>query len=404
MKNDSHHESNHGPSSILQRGAFFRRRSPLCLDSYRAPHEALPPALPPKWLYRGLWVSFFLTLLLALGVLLSAVDEFVSAPGVVRPGDYTLVFSPTSGLLESISVEDGAEVQPGDILARLDTLNARRELSRLESAQQQTQVELALARSTARKISAVPVPTEFLFSGVEVHRQREIRALQRDYLSRLEELEKSGAASGVELLNLRLQLIATEALLQRSEQAQNLLEGEFGQAAAEEARERVRLAESRLEALTSELAFQKEEIERAVIRSPREGQILAATRIFPGERVEAGAALFKIAHGGPTELRLYASEDRIDRIQPGQHVRFRANNNPDRLAPMATGKVVAVARDLDLENDQLTAPIHLERRFYRVTVRVEDAPYPLAVGASVQAEIVLGRRPFWRLLFLPGDP
>ena len=392
------------PSSILQRGATFRHDSPLCEEPFRAPHEQLPPALPPVWLHRGTWISVGLTVLLTLWVLLSAVDEFVSAPGVVRPGDYTLVFSQTSGLLDALEVRDGAEVQEGDILARLDTLAARRELSRLEAAIEQTQVELALARSTARKVAAVPGPTEFLFSGVEVDRQREIQALQKDYLSRLEDLEKSGAASGVELLNLRLQLIATEALLRRSEQAQNLLEGEFGQAASEEARERVHLAETRLQALQEEVVFQKEEIERAVLRAPRSGVILAVTPIFPGERVEAGAPLFKITHGGPTELRLYAGEDRIDRVEPGQRVRFRANNNPDRLAPLATGEVVAVAQDLDLESDFVSAPVNPAQRFYRVTVRVENAPYPLAVGAGVQAEIVLGRRPFWRLLFLSREP
>jgi len=384
--------------SLLGRGAAFRMQSPLCDEPFRARHNELPPALPPAWLGWNTRACVICTALLALFVLLSPLDECVFAPGVVRPGDYTLVFSPSEGLLDSLDVRDGDRVEEGQILARLESLAARRELARIEAAIAQTRVELDLARSTARKVSAVPAPPEFLFSGVEVNRQQEIRSLQKDFLGRLEDLEKTGASSKVEILNLRLQLIATEALLQRSEQARGLLDGEFGQAAREEAAERVRLAETRLTALGEELDFQKMELDRLVVRAPRAGVLIAATPLFPGERVAAGAPLFKISHGGATELRLYAGEDRIDRVQPGQLVRFRANNNPDRLAPMATGRVVEVASDLALENEHQPDP--QSRRSYRVTVRVDKAPYPLAVGAGVQAEIVFGRRPFWRLLLM----
>ena len=119
-------------------------------------------------------------------------------------------------------------------------------------------------------------------------------------------------------------------------------------------------------------------------------------RRFSGEKIEAGATLFKITDADRTELRLYASEDRVNLIQPGQLVRFRANNNPDRLAPLAVGRVSRVARDRDLS----TSEDSNSRGTYRVSVDIEKEPYPLAVGATVEAEIVLERRPFWRLLLL----
>ena len=40
---------------------------------------------------------------------------------------------------------------------------------------------------------------------------------------------------------------------------------------------------------------------------------------------------------------------------------------------------------------------------YRIRVAVEKIPYPLAIGAIVQAEIIIDRRPFWRLLFLKAS-
>lgn len=382
----------------LQRASEIRATSQLCDDTYKAPHTELPPVIPPRWLHRGLWATVAGSLLLTAWVLLSPMDEFVSAAGIVRPGEFSMVFSQAGGILESITVRDGETVKTGQILAKLDSAEQERRLARLRQEIEQAGIELALARSTERKVAAAPVPSEFLFSGVEVERQREIQNLQQSYLSRLEELEKSGAASGVELLNLRLQLIATEAMLKRSEKAFALLEGDYGQAAAAEARERVRLIESRLRGLQEEEAFQRDELARRLIAAPRDGVVLATSATYPGERIEVGAPLFQIAVGAKKELRLYATEDRIDRIQPGQAVRFRSNNNPDRLAPMATGRVLEVNRELDL-TDSSTRPSDSKLgEIYRVNVAVDNEPYPLAVGASVQAEIVLGRRPFWRLL------
>lgn len=140
------------------------------------------------------------------------------------------------------------------------------------------------------------------------------------------------------------------------------------------------------------------EFKRLDIISPENGVLLATARRFPGEKIEAGSALFKVTDAARPELRLYASEDRINLIKVGQLVRFRANNNPDRLAPLAIGRVTEVARDRDMNavgntTEQSTAS-------YRVKVAIEREPYPLAVGATVEAEIVLERRPFWRLLFM----
>lgn len=386
-------------SSILAHAARIRRQTPLCGEDFRLTHHDLPKANPPHWLRNGLTASLIIGLLVTVVLLVSPVEEFITAPGVVRAGDATLVFSPVAGLLESIEVVDGSVVRAGDILARLDSREASRALAALREQMARTEIELNLARATRKKIRAAPLPTEFLFSEVELTRQTEVKALQEDYLSKMRELERTGAASGVELLNLRLQVIATSAMLERSRQALALLEGDFGKATEEEATERVHLAEARLRELELRRDFLEEDLERCLIRAPRDGKVSAVTRLFPGEPVGEGVALFSLAHGDGWELRLYPSEDRMDKIQPGQLVRFRANNNPDRLAPLALGRVLDLSRDLTgedlLPDGQLTTTTG-----YRVSVLVQELPYPLVLGAGVEAEIILGRRPFWRLFFL----
>jgi Multidrug resistance efflux pump len=378
----------------------LRKNSPLCTDNYRAPLADLRRAKPPRWMRNSILWGSVLTVAVTVLTLLSPMDEYVTAPGVVRPADYTYVFSRAPGLIESIDILDGERVTKGQVLAKLDGWEIRKQLTQIDGEIAQTEAELAMVQATARKVSAAPVPPEFLFSEVEMERQKEIQTLQQDYLRRLSELQKSGAASTTETLNLRLQLIASESLLKRSQQAYELFKGDYGAAAQAEALEREHMIRARLSALRAKRDLALADLKRLEIVAPVDGVILATARRFPGEKIETGTALFKIADDTRTELRLFASEDRVNLIQPGQLVRFRANNNPDRLAPLGIGRVTRVARDRDLSTSEDTSTTST----YRVTVEIEKEPYPLAVGATVEAEIVLERRPFWRLLFLKPSP
>lgn len=374
----------------------LRKNSPLCSDLYRTALPDLPRVFPPRWMRGSMFWGTALTVAVSLFTLLNPMDEFVTAPGEVRPADYAYVFSRASGLIESIEILDGQRVTKGQVLARLDGWEVRKQMTQIDGEIAQAEAELAMAQATARKVAAAPVPAEFLFSAVEMERQKEIQTLQQDYLRRLNELQKTGAASATETLNLRLQLIASESLLKRSQQAYDLFKGDYGAASQAEALERERMLQARLTTLRAKRELAAADLKRLEIVSPEDGVILATARRFPGEKIEAGATLFKITDADRTELRLYATEDRVNLIQPGQLVRFRANNNPDRLAPLAVGRVSRVARDRDLPTSEDTG----SRGTYRVTVSIEKEPYPLAVGATVEAEIVLERRPFWRLLFL----
>lgn len=378
----------------------FRAASPLCSEGFVTSPSELRPVIPPRWMRLGFAWAGVAALLCALVVLFSPMDEYVNAPGEVRPSDYWLVFSKSDGILESVAVVDGQFVEKGQVLARMDSWEIKKSLERIENEIVQAKAELDLARANARKVVAAPVPPEFLFSGLEVERQQEIQDIQQNYLKRLNELQKTGAASGTEVLNVRLQLIASEAILKRSLQANELFTGPYGKASLEEASGKEKIAEARIKSLESDLRLAREDFERLDIIAPESGTILSTARRFPGEKILAGTPLFKLTGNTGTELRLYATEDRVNRIQPGQLVRFRANNNPDRLAPLATGRVAEVALDRDLDSDQEKK---VSSSSYRIKVTVEKVSCPIAVGATVLAEIVIDRRPFWRLLFFKAS-
>jgi len=377
-----------------------RNLSTLCSDDFKTPPSGLRRVIPPGWMTSGLVVVIVASLLCTAWVLLSPMDEYINAPGEVRPSDFSYVYSRSEGILDSVLVVDGEHVEQKQVLARLDPWEISKTIEHIQGQIKEAQSEMDLAESTARKIIAAPVPPEFLFSPLEVESQKEVSDIQQNYLKRLNDLQKSGAASVTEVLNVRLQLIASETLLKRSQQASELFNGSYGDAAREEAKNKQKVASARLDSLKRSLASAYEDLKRLEIVASESGMILATASRFPGEKVRLGEPLFKITSTSSTELRLSATEDRVNRIQPGQTVRFRANNNPDRLAPLATGRVTEVALDraLDPTEDKSAIPSP-----YRIRVAVEKIPYPLAIGAIVQAEIIIDRRPFWRLLFLKAS-
>ena len=135
---------------------------------------------------------------------------------------------------------------------------------------------------------------------------------------------------------------------------------------------------------------------RLEIHAPMAGVVSSTAFIYPGVAVEPGQALFKIAQPGEVSVRLYATEDRIGSLKPGQKVRFRARSNPDRLAAYAVAHLVRITPERQLTEG---APDG-QQGDYLVDVAVDSTPYPLPAGATVDAEVVLGSQPFFRSWFL----
>ncbi len=168
---------------------------------------------------------------------------------------------------------------------------------------------------------------------------------------------------------------------------------------------RVRLVTSPLSGVLGEVVAREGELLRAgqvlarvipgtnsagglqTISSPVSGRVVGLTAWEVGGEVSEGQVIAKILEDERYVVLLTASEDRLHLIQPGARVRFSAKNNPDRLAPFGVARVREVALDRDNGGG------------YQIVADVEQIPYPLVYGAGVQAEILVGRRAFWQMLF-----
>lgn len=372
----------------------------LCSPDYLRSPEELAPSLPPHWLKSTLWagIAFFFAVFIL--TMIGPMDEFVSATGEVRPARYTIVFSRADGTLKEILVKNGQQVKKGDVLARLDCWEADKAIANTGNELAQARAEMRMAQATRAKTDALPVPAEFFFSPVERERQQEVKEVQQDHLDRLEKLQETGAASHFELLKQKLELIDAEFQLKRNEQAEKLKDGPYGKANQREAEEHERVIQAQINSLEINLKLAQEQRQRYEVLATEDGIVLATTQRFTGEKVPLGTPLFKISQMDRQELRLYATEDRLQFIKPGQVVRFKARSNADTLAKPAIARVTEVALDRDLPD---TASDASPKGTYKIKASIESIAYTLPMGGQVDAEIILQRRPFWKLFFIhPG--
>lgn len=368
---------------------------PLAPADYLVPSDQLPHARAASWMTHILVLTGALSLLSGFAVSFGPMHETVAMSGEIRPAAYAYASPLASGTVKQIFVQENDPVMPGTLLATLDDWAVARDLAQLTAELEQARAECVRAEATARKTAAVPVPSEFLFSAREVEKQRDLLALQRQHFERTESLERQGSASSVDVMNLRMQLLASEALLARHERAADLTAGDYGQSAIAEARAAHAAAVAKVASLETRRAGLEAERARLEIRAPHKGVVTATAALFPGRAVEPGQALFKIAAHNEVVLLLRATEDRISSLRPGQLVRFRARSDPDRLSPYSTARLTRVTPDRTL-----TDSLEDDRPGdYLVDAVIETTARPLPPGASVDAEVVLSTQPLYRRWF-----
>lgn len=373
------------------------RLKPLCEPDYLIPADQLPASHAPGWMRYGIGATLTAVLLTTTITIFGPMDETVAVTGLVRPVEQRMVHSGVEAILAEVAVRPNDVVAAGDVLLKLDPWEFEKRLTRLRAQLTEAQAALHLAEATRAKIEAVPVPAEFLFSAVQKDRDQEVAAIRRETAGRVEELQAKGGASILDVLNQRLLLIDAEAALERSEQVKAIFAGPYGQAARREAAERVEAARARVAALEAELSIAQTERDQCIVRAPKAGRVLSLSTRLPGELVPLGAPLVRLALDDAQELLLYATEDRLDQIVPGQRVRFQLKRQSDKLVRPAQAEVSEVAVDRNLPDTLVAVGANAApSESYRVTARVLRSEVALPTGAVVEAEIIIRHETFWQ--------
>jgi HlyD family secretion protein len=336
----------------------------------------------------------------------------------------------TPGRMEELLVDEGDLVQPGQVVARLDTAEMERAREREAAAAEaaaraveQTRAGLAYQEKALREETAVrraeleaaQKRLEELRTG---SRRQEIEAAQaalreaeaqfglaqRDW-ERAQTLHRNEDISTAQFEQFRTRFEAAEAALRRArEQASLVSEGprkeqiEQQRAAVERAQAALRLAEAgtlELERRRKELAMREAELERAraqlavlevqlserVLKSPVAGVVLSKNA-ERGEVVAGGAPVVTIGEMAKPWLRGYIAERHLGRVKPGQAAEVTTDSYPGKKY---AGRVTFISSEAEFTPKQIQTEDERQKLVYRIKIELENPRLELKLNMPADA-------------------
>jgi hypothetical protein len=119
--------------------------------------------------------------------------------------------------------------------------------------------------------------------------------------------------------------------------------------------------------------------------------------VRPGQQVAPGDVIARLVEVNPASLsileplvRLDVEEKYFGELAPGQEVRLYSNMYHHRVHGVARGKVERL--------EPAGEPGPNGARIFHAWVAITESPFPLKLGASVRAEVIVGRKPTYQII------
>jgi multidrug resistance efflux pump len=246
-----------------------------------------------------------MALVLVAGILIASARRSGSAAtivGVVRATEVR-VEPEVNGQLMSITVEKGAQVRRGDVLARL---------SALELTAQADQARAALASATANRNN--------IYAGV----RRE----------QVDSLKAAISKAGARLEYVQAQLTRTSTLARQSFESQQSLDqaendvasaradvagaqATYDAAVAGPTMEERAIADAQVQAAAAAVIVLERRLDKMVLRAPADG-VVTVVAAEVGENVRAGQPVLMVEAAGRQWLSFNVREDHLNRLSMGE--------------------------------------------------------------------------------------
>jgi HlyD family secretion protein len=234
------------------------------------------------------------------------VQRVVASGRVMAPAKITLASLSLARVVE-IAVREGDTVRAGQLLLRLDEVEARAALAQARGRVQEAAARLDQVRGPTTRTAA------------ETVRQAELDVAQAERdLDRVRRLFDAGAASAQQLDQ------ATQALsLARSRAESATIQAASVQAEGAEAR----LAAAALRQAQAAEAVARARLDERQVRAPCAGRVLVRD-VEVGDVVAAGRALLVVAEDGPARLTVQPDEKNLAVLRVGQPAEAAADAFP----------------------------------------------------------------------------
>jgi len=263
----------------------------------------------------------------------------VMGTGTLEARLQTVVSSKIAARISEVQVDQGDEVQEGQVLLRLDDSELKQQVEIARSA-------LAAANASVARVEAEVVRAQSVLNQVQADYQRD-RKLFAGRIISASDMDKSAQT-----------LEVAEADLAKSK------------ASVMEAKKNLIVAQNTLD-------YHLARLEDTVIKAPFTGLIVRRDR-EPGDVVVPGTSIFMLISTKELWVSAWVDETEMGRLAPGQNARVIFRSEPAYSYP---GKVTRLGRETDRETRQ-----------FIVDVKPDRLPAKWAVGQRAEVFIETTRK------------
>ncbi|MCI5077666.1 HlyD family efflux transporter periplasmic adaptor subunit [Oricola sp.] len=268
-----------------------------------------------------------------------------------------------SGRIAEVLVDEGAAVEKGDIVARLDT-------SLIEPQVAQAEAGVAAQAATVEKLQNGSRPEEIAQAEANVDAARaNARNASLSY-DRAIQLQKNGSPSVTQsqIDSAKAAEDAATAQLKVAEQA--LILAQAGPRA-----EDIAAAQAQLKASEAALDLLRRQLDDAELVAPA-GGVIRSRLLEPGEMASAAKPVVSIAIVDPKWVRAYISEPDLPKVAPGAEASVTVDGHDEAFAG-SVGFISSVAEFTPhaIQTEELRTSL-----VYEVRILVEDKDDILRLG------------------------
>ena len=292
------------------------------------------------------------------------------ASGTVEATDADLGFQ-AAGRVREVRIAEGATVEEGSELARLDARE-------LEAALDAAQAQLAAAEARLEELSRGARPQELATAEAAMRSAATQADEAARQLERAQILHDGGAISRQDLDQAETRVELARAGRDQAEQALALVrEGPRAEQVAVQ-RALVEQAEANVVRVSAALA-------NTVVHAPFPGIVTVRHR-EPGEAVAPGMPVLTVLDPEDRWVRIYVPGDEIGRVRLGMPAEIVSDTYPDRAYP---GEVVFIADEAEFTPRNVQTAEDRTRLVYAVRVRItRDPEFVLKPGIPADVTLV----------------
>jgi HlyD family secretion protein len=307
----------------------------------------------------------------------------VRASGHVEATDIQ-VAPEVGGRLLELTVDEGARVQVGDLIARLDTTSVNLALrrARAERAQADAQLRLLLAGSRIEDIRQAEAQTASADSEVAAARA-DLKSAEAD-LDRFESLLKSNSGSQKQRDDAATRKEVAEERLAGAEQRARAASETLARLKAGARREEIEAGRARLAAADAQIATLEQGVTDASLKSPVAG-IVTQKLADVGEVLAPRAPIVIVTDLDRAWANVYIDEPVVPRIRLGQP----ATLFTDAGGAGIPGTVTYISPKAEFTPRNVQTSEERSKLVYRIKVSVDNRQGVLKQGMPVEAELPL---------------